>query len=293
MSARVFLCALAFTAIAQAHAGQPLEPHDLARAWRFDPGVVIPLLIAMVLYARGCFRARRIAAWQIAAFWLGIVFVIVALVSPLHPLGEVLFSAHMVQHEVLMLLAAPLLVLARPMVPMLWALPFEARRSLGRWAKTEPVAAVWRTITKPSIAWTLHAAAIWLWHAPAAFQATLNSDWIHTAQHVSFFGTALLFWWSLFHERAQSYGAGVLYLFTTAVHTSILGALLTFAREIWYPAYALTAPDWGFTVLEDQQTGGLIMWVPGSLVYLAAGLVLFLAWLRESEAMAQRRNYAA
>ena len=153
----------------------------------------------------------------------------VALVSPLHPLGEVLFSAHMIQHEILMLVAAPLLVLSRPLVPMLWGLPFEGRRTAGRWSKQSIVQSVWRALTVPAVAWFVHGAALWAWHAPRAFEATLSSDWIHAAQHVSFFGSALLFWWSLFYSRpTHSYGAAVLYLFSTAMHTSALGALLTF-----------------------------------------------------------------
>ncbi|MDQ6676441.1 MAG: cytochrome c oxidase assembly protein, partial [Acidobacteriota bacterium] len=186
------------------------------------------------------------------------------------------------------------LVLSRPLPPFLWGLPFEWRRTAGRWAKAQPVQFVWVGITAPAAAWAIHGVTLWVWHAPALFQATLTNDWIHSAQHISFLGSALLFWWSLFYARgAHSYGAGVLYLFTTAVHTSVLGALLTFARTVWYPAYRATAPLWGVSALEDQQIGGLIMWVPGGLVYLAAALALFAAWLRESGVTAAGwRSYA-
>lgn len=279
---------------ALAHTGTPLEPHDLWTAWRFEPGIVIPLLISAVLYRRGSRRAHRTDRWQIACFWIGWATLVLALASPLHPLGEVLFSAHMVQHEILMLIAAPLLVLSRPLVPFLWALPLAWRRVAGAWAKKGIVQSIWIGLTMPATAWFIHGAALWLWHAPKLFEATLVSDWVHTAQHVSFLGSALLFWWSLFHARgAQSYGAGVLYLFTTAVHTSILGALLTFSRTTWYPAYQATASRWGMSALEDQQAGGLIMWVPGGLVYLVAALVLFAAWLRETGiSAAERSRYA-
>ena len=283
------VCAL----LLEAHAGEPIEPHDLLRAWRTDPGICIPLFLAAVLFAVGQRRATSVASWQTACFWTGLGLLAIALISPLHALGEVLFSAHMVQHEILMLLAAPLLVLSRPLVPWLWALPLEARKTAGRWSKIKPVPDLWRTLTNPAVAWTLHGAVIWLWHAPVAFEATLKNDWVHSAQHISFLGTALLFWWSLFHLHSHRFGAGVLYLFTTAVHTSILGALLTFARTPWYPAYGLAASFWGYTPLEDQQLGGLMMWVPGGFVYLTAGLVLFARWMRQSEVSAQRRRYAA
>jgi putative membrane protein len=147
------------------------------------------------------------------------------------------------------------------------------------------VQSIWTPLTTPAIAWILHAVILWAWHLPVLFQAPLRNGLVHTVQHLSFLGSALLFWWALVHGREglMGYGAAVVYVFTTAVHTSILGALLTFSPTTWYPAYAATAPLWGLTLLEDQQIGGLIMWVPAGLVYIAAGLWLFTLWLRESE----------
>jgi putative membrane protein len=192
-----------------------------------------------------------------------------------------------------MLIAAPLLVLSRPLVPLLWGLPIGWRRGLGQWSKLAAVHGVWFWLTRPSIAWWVHAAALWVWHAPQLFQATLRNEWVHAAQHLSFFGSALLFWWSLFFSSNRaSYGAGFLYIFTTAVHTSILGALLTFSGQAWYPAYAGFTTVWGLTPLEDQQLGGLIMWIPAGLVYLGAGLAVFALWLRESDLVAGEKEYA-
>jgi len=286
---RVAALGLLFAAVAAAHSGEPLQPDDLWSAWEFDPGVVIPLVITAVLYAVGAHRQRIATRRQDICFWCGWISLIVALVSPLHPLGEVLFSAHMVQHEVLMLISAPLLVLSRPLVTFLWGLPLEWRRNVGRWAKQETVRRSWNFLTEPLTAWSIHAAAIWMWHAPFLFDLTLKSDLAHTAQHLSFFLSALLFWWALFYAHGRkTYGAGVFYVFTTAVHTGILGALLTFAPHVWYSAYNTTTQAWGLTPLEDQQIGGLIMWVPASLIYLAAGLWLFAAWLKESDVMLER-----
>lgn len=296
-SLRALLLLLPMAAVTlQAHTGEPLEPHDLWTAWEFDPATVILLLLTAVLYGRGSRLARGVSARQRAYFWSGWTVLTLALVSPLHALGEALFSAHMTQHELLMLVAAPLLVLARPLVTFLWALPLEWRRGVGRWSKFVPVQTLWTGLTAPFTAWLLHAIILWGWHVPFLFQATLTSAWVHAAQHASFLGSALLFWWSLFYARSSvSYGAGVLYLFTTAIHTSALGALLTFAGAPWYPAYARTVPAWGLTAIEDQQIGGLIMWVPGGLVYTAAGLFLFGAWLRASGLPIEnrRRHYAA
>lgn len=277
-----------------AHSGEPLAPHDLPSAWALDPGVVIPLLLAAWLYARGGRASRSKPSARSACFWAGWAILVLALVSPLHPLGEALFSAHMAQHELLMIAAAPLLVCSRPLVPFLWGMPLSMRRACGRWSHAHAIQVAWRGLTDPFMAWWLHAAALWAWHAPAAFQATLSSPLVHALQHASFLFSALLFWWSLFYAHGrQSYGAAVLYVFSTAVHTSILGALLTLSRSPWYPDYAATAPAWGLTALQDQQIGGLIMWIPAGVVYLIVGLGLFAAWLRESDAVLQRKQQYA
>ena len=124
-----------------------------------------------------------------------------------------------------------------------------------------------------------------MWHIPALFNATLTHSWVHAAQHASFLGTALLFWGSLLygHMGRRAYGTGILYVFTTAIHTSILGALLTFASSPWYAIYQRTTAFWGLSPLEDQQLGGLIMWVPAGLVYVVVGLWLFASWIRDSD----------
>jgi putative membrane protein len=140
----------------------------------------------------------------------------------------------------------------------------------------------------PASGWTAHALALWIWHIPLLFQAALQSRWLHDLQHLTFVLTALLFWSGLFLARGAAHrGAAVLYLFTTTVHTGVLGALITFADVPWYsPALRPAAlPD----AMQDQQLGGLIMWVPGSMVYVAAGLYLLLQWIRDTEpGLAQR-----
>jgi putative membrane protein len=235
---------------------------------------------------------RRIEFWSFVAGWLTLV---VALVSPLHAWGNALFSAHMVQHELLMLVAAPLLIVGKPVAILLSGLPRGWAPALARFGKAEP----WRTVTHlcshPAIAWLIHAIVLWAWHLPSLFQATLTSNLVHAAQHISFLGSALLFWWAVIYgrQRAAGYGIAVLYLFTTAMHTGLLGALLSLAGAPWYPAYAGTTESWGLTLLEDQQLGGLIMWIPAGIVYIVAGLVLFAAWLRESEKRASRSRPSA
>jgi putative membrane protein len=283
------------------HEGRPLVPHDLWSAWSFEPGVVVALAVTAWLYFSGvralwraAGRGHGLRSWEAASFLAGWLTLAVTLLSPLHRLGGALFSAHMAQHELLIVLAAPLLVLGRPLIAFVWALPLPWRKSVGRWASIRSVQSVWVFVSLPVVAWILHAAAIWIWHAPPLFQATLQSETVHAAQHLSFLVTGLLFWWALLHgtENRQGRVAGVLYLFTTAVHTNLLGALLVFSNRVWYPIYDASTAPWGLTPLEDQQLAGLIMWIPAGIAYLMAALALAGSVLREPaarSAIGQRR----
>jgi hypothetical protein len=202
-------------------------------AWSFEPFVVIALALSAWLYRRGARRMvnRSLRDAESFAFLAGWLTLVIALVSPLDRLGAALFSAHMTQHEVLMLIAAPLLILGRPLAPFLLALPAHWRRELTAPWKTGMARRGWRFLVSPFVAWLTHAVVLWVWHAPALFQATLESESVHAAQHLSFLVSALLFCEALIHgrERRLGYGAAVIYVFTTAVHTSALGALLTFS----------------------------------------------------------------
>ena len=196
--------------------------------WSFEPWVV-GLLIAsgalyLVGYARLRGRSRRsrpVRAIHLAAFVLGWLALVAALDSPLDTLADALFSAHMIQHEVLMLIAAPLLVIGRPFAVWIWALPATMRGGIGRAVRTRWIRVPWRVLTMPLVAWMLHAAALWAWHAPALFEAALARPGIHTLQHASFLVSALLFWWTVFGNTARGErGAhALLSLFTTMVHT--------------------------------------------------------------------------
>jgi putative membrane protein len=257
-----------------------------------DPLAVFSLGLVAWLYARGLAeiwrraRGRKgIQGWEAACFGAGWLVLALGVASPLHPWGELLFSAHMAQHEILILVAAPLLVLGRPLVAFLWAFPSGARERVGEWAASRPVTAVWRAITGPLAVFLIHGLALWIWHAPALYQAALEREAVHLLQHASFFGTAALFWWSLIHGRygRMGYGVAVFYVFATAIHSGVLGALLTFAPRLWYPIYAERAAVWGLSPLEDQQLAGLIMWVPSGALFAAVGLGFFAAWLGEAE----------
>jgi cytochrome c oxidase assembly factor CtaG len=300
MKAFVLILACLSSGEAFAHAG---HVHWLAFAstWTWDPWVVVPLATSLALYTVGVGRlwrraglGRGVRIWQAACFAEAWLLLFGALVAPLHWLGGRLFAAHMVEHEILMAIAAPLLVVARPVGAILWAVPRAWRQGSGRLAQAPFVAALWRRLTDPLGATILHGVALWAWHVPAFFDAALASDRLHWLQHLSFFGTALLFWWSLVRGRGRerAYGAAVFYLFATSLHSGFLGILLALARQPLYPVQTRAAAEWGLTPLEDQQLAGLIMWVPGGLVYAAAALALAGIWIARSGDRARTEDLA-
>jgi putative membrane protein len=258
------------------HPGEPATVAAWAR-WNLEPWLVGLLLACAVLYALGlrrlwsrAGRGRGIALREALAFAAGWLVLVTALVSPVDTLGGALFSLHMVQHELLMVVAAPLLALSRPLEAWTWALEPEWRRTLAAAARVRILRRGWHAATEPAGAWCLHAAALWIWHVPALFEAALADEALHVVQHASFFVSALFFWWSvLARGAARSGGAAMASLFTTMLHTAALGALLTFAPTPWYAHYSQTAA-FGLSALEDLQLGGLVLGVPGGLAYLAA-----------------------
>jgi len=241
---------------------------------------------------RAAGRGHGISANAAIAFGLGWLSLFIALIGPFHEMSEALFSAHMTQHEIFMLIAAPLIILGRPQIAAAWAVPSGYKKYLIRVTSEPRISNSWRFISGGFTALLIHAAALWIWHIPALFDATLESDVVHALQHASFLGTALLFWWAILNSSLdwKSSFVGVLYLFITSLHSSILGALLTFTHRVLYPVYSDTTSAWGITPLEDQQLGGLIMWVPAGLVYIGAGMVMFARLLGESEKRAVRNQ---
>jgi cytochrome c oxidase assembly factor CtaG len=275
---------------AWAHAG---EPHGSGAAWTFDPFVVIPLLASAALYGAGAaslWRAaglgRGIRAWQAACYAAGWLTLAGALVSPLHWLGEHLFTFHMIEHEIVMAVSAPLFVLARPIGAFLWALPKRVRVQVSGLLHGRSVRAAWRWMTHPRVATLAHGLAIWVWHAPALFDAAVRDVTMHRLQHLSFFVTALLFWWSML--RTADRGSAAWHIFVTMLHTSVLGALMALAPRVLYQAQTLQAPAWGLTPLEDQQLAGVVMWVPAGTIYAGAALAFIALWIKDSSARLER-----
>jgi putative membrane protein len=258
----------------------------------WDVTVAVALVTGASSYALGLRRLWRRAGPRrglrpahAAAYGAGLLTLWVALLSPLDTLSDVLFSAHMGQHELLMLVAAPLLVMGRPLYALVWALPSRPRRAALAAIERPPVRRTWRALTNPVVVLVLHGVALWGWHLPALFEEALAHEALHAVQHLCFFLTAALFWWALVHGRygRAGYGAAVFFVFATAVHSGLLGAMLTFARALWYPTHAARTQAAGLDALEDQQRAGLLMWIPAGVLLAVLGLALLSAWLGESE----------
>ena len=271
---------------------EPLvRPGEALAAWTVDPVVIVSLLLTGWAYGYGVHRlwakgrGRGVSSGQVFAFWAGIAALGAALLSPVDALAHALFAAHMIQHLMLVLVAAPLLVFSAPAVPCSLALPGSSRRNLRALGRSRRAATAWAVLTAPLVVWILHVGALWLWHLPALYEAALRNEVLHALEHLSFFLTALLFW-SLIIPLGRArmpYPARLGYVFVTALQSGALGAILTFATVPLYSVHAAGARAWGLSALQDQQLAGVIMWIPAGVVYLACMSLPFIRWMRSMD----------
>lgn len=266
-----------------AHAGAPPAPHDLWSAWSLDPIVLAAVALAWWLFRRGIRSAGRHGVTRQSWFTWGLIAAALAVLSPVDAMGSALASAHMVQHLLLIMVAAPGLAQARPGQTLLLGLPRGARKRLGgvrRRLRLTP--ATIQRISHPGMVWLVFAAGLWFWHLPGPYDAAVDSDLVHAVEHATFIAVALLFWATILNTPARLQGLAVLGVFAAALQGTVLAAILTFAPSPLYFSYEATAQIWGLTPLEDQQLAGVIMWVPGGLAYLVVGLWLFASWIAGS-----------
>jgi cytochrome c oxidase assembly factor CtaG len=228
-----------------------------------------------------------------ALFIVGYAALVIALISPLHAVGEQYFSVHMVQHLLLSVVAPPLLLFSSSMPVLLWALPARDRARLGRLVgRPGPVRSILRGLTRPLVALALFVVTQWLWHQPVAYEWALENRWAHYLEHITFFVTAVGFWWPVVGSpplpSPLGYPARMAYTFLAWLPNSILGAGITLSRGPLYPFYVAAAEmshtDAGF----DQVLAGLVMWIPGDLLFVTILLVLFSAYLHNEERRAER-----
>lgn len=281
LAAAVMLAVPATAALA--HAGHEHRP---APGWEFDPLVVVPLMLALHVFAVGQWRLRKRSKISRRRSWLflgGWAVLALSLVSPLHQGGERSFTLHMIEHELIMLVATLLLAASAAGGILAWGLPATLRRALGGSWKA-PLAALWRTLTEPITATIVQGIVLWAWHAPALFDRALDSAAWHAAQHLSFVAASLLFWVAMLDHRRGGYLLSVACLFLTSLIEGALGALMSLSQSPWYSAYAaMGVSGIGLDPTTDQQLAGLIMWIPGGPVHGAAALALLYRWLSTSE----------
>jgi putative membrane protein len=272
----------------------PVTPDSLWTAWSPDPIVIASVSVISWTYARGtralwraAGRDRGIRSWQSVTFALGLLVVAVALISPLDALADVLFSAHMAQHLLLVSVAAPLLALGAPQLPLLWSVKRGSRVALGRIVQRLH----WmRVLSALPVAFGLHSLALWLWHAPPLYEGALRNASLHAFEHLVLLGTGFLFWSAAFsglHRAGRTLGASVLYVFALGAQCTGLGALITLSNRPWYSFYVTTTQLWGLSDLDDQALAGVLMWVPAGMLYLGFALLLLGAWLRPLPALSR------
>jgi putative membrane protein len=274
--------AAAAPSAALAHGGETHGP----LGWTFDPWVTLPLASVLLLFLVGRVRLARRSnvprprAWLFVAGWAVLTL---SLVSPLHEGGEDSFSLHMIEHELIMLVATLLLAASHAGGTLAWGLPGLLRQALGGGWKA-PLAAIWRRLTEPVTATIVQAVVMWVWHAPALFDSTLESRGWHIAQHANFIVASLLFWVAMLNPKRGGYLLSVACLFATSLVEGALGALMALSQSPWYASYAAMGMSGiGLDPVTDQQLAGLLMWIPGGLLHGAVALALLYRWLTRTE----------
>ncbi len=281
-------------------------------SWDWKIEVIIVLALAGTLYSRGWWllrqrsrgdvrRYRRTArsrwrlavTWRLVAYWVGLLAIALALLSPIDALGQQLFFMHMIQHLLLIMIAPPLLLIANPMPFVLWGLPAKWRLRVGslfgqalhrrsgfrRWL---------RQFTQPGVIWMVWVVSLIGWHDPGLYNAALRYEWVHNAEHLTFFIPSMLLWWHLTGAGPRvhkQFGLlGRIGMVISAVPPNMFtGIVLAFATRGYYSYYESVPRLWGFDVLTDQQLGGVIMWVPGSMMYIIAALILIGRYLSQED----------
>ena len=248
--------------------------------WHGHPTILLGLLLLEGLYLLAIWPQRREYRGHIATFSSGVAVLFVALHSPLHELSDhYLFSAHMVQHLLLQLVAIPLLILGTPG----WILRPLLCQIL--------IAKLWRLAVHPVAAFLVFNGILLLWHLPTMYDVALRHHGIHILQHIMFIGSAVLMWWPVLstlpeHPRL-AYPWQILYLFLLSLLPAIVGAFITFSGSVVYPVYADATRLWGISPISDQQMAGLIMKIAGSLVFWLVLIIVFFKWFNQEEAEAR------
>ncbi len=262
--------------------------------WHWRPDVLLVVVLFGFTYACGWLRLRKrngrvITRWQLAVYVAGLASIGVALLSPIDALASTFLSMHMVQHLLLLMVSPLLLLLANPFVYCLWGVPKKLRHAFGHlFARRSVFRSVIWGLTLMPVTWPLYVLNLWAWHHPALYQLALKEPGIHDAEHISFFLTALLFWWPIVNPSPRlhgeiSYGYRIIYLVAATLQNTLLGMAISIPERILYPFYATVPALRDLAPIDDQALGGGIMWVSGHM-YLIPILVLIAKMAKRDEA---------
>jgi cytochrome c oxidase assembly factor CtaG len=258
--------------------------------WRWD--VIFVLFVFGVVYICGWTRLRKIGGqaklYQLICYLFALSAIGCALLSPLDDLASYLLIAHMAQHELLMMAAPPLILLANPVAVLMWGLSGSSRLHAGGLLTRHSAFRRTRDLlgTMP-VAWSLYVGNLWAWHYPGLYEAALRRPAIHDLEHILFFLTALVFWWPVIRPTSRPAaiedGKRIFYLVLAATQDTVLAGLIGLSSKILYPHYEQALRIWALTPQEDQIGGGLVMWAVGSTTYLVAVLFLINRLLSEGK----------
>jgi putative membrane protein len=259
--------------------------------WTFPPLVTVNLLVAILIYSTGIRRIWQragvgnvVSTRQVWSFASGMFVLVLALLSPIDAMSDDLGWMHMIQHMLIINVAAPLVVMGAPGLAFLWVLPMRLRKWFGSFERRSGTGRmVHYMLWQPVALWLLFALTLWTWHLPGLYERALHNELFHDFQHLTFLLTACLFWRVLLDPVARlrlSRVGAVLYLFLTSLHATVLGVFMALAQGVWYPTYEVRTLSWNFTPLQDQQLAGLIMWMPACMVYAVIAAVVLAYWLQ-------------
>jgi cytochrome c oxidase assembly factor CtaG len=270
--------------------------------WSFDPPLVLVVDLAILYWVGDRHtvtprRTRVAQRWRSACFYLALFVLAVALASPIERLAAELFWVHMIQHVLLLVVAAPLFVVARPWIRLWRCLPLGTRRWLGRELSQSdgmaPVRLLSRTLGRPVPSFLVFSVVLLAWHVPALFDATLQSTALHALEHTLFFCAAVMFWKQVIPSpplRTRLMDAQrVMYAIGGMTVSWVLAVVLAIAPHPLYSFYAhQTSRPGGISAIADQQLAAGIMWVPGSITFLIVVFVYIHRWLMAPEPGAAR-----
>ncbi|RME44504.1 MAG: cytochrome c oxidase assembly protein [Chloroflexi bacterium] len=284
---------------------------ELLTTWELNLPVLLTVAVMATLYLRGWLHLREVAQarerpvvvgpdraprpfplaspWRLAAYLLAIFLLLFALLSGLDAFASLLFFIHMIQHLLILMIVPPLLWLAEPFPISIWGLPSGLRlRMHGLFAGASPFRQLLTGLTRPGLAWLFLVGVTWIWHDGQIYNLTLENELIHDFEHLTFFVVGMVFWWHVIGagphlHRRFSLLKRTGYVVAAVPPNMLLGVAIAFASKPIYTYYTTVPRVMGISVMQDQMAGGLIMWIPGSMMYLLAALILITQYLRQEE----------